>query len=100
MNMAGAHKQTFIHSCAQLYRFTQVLNSVRERRVRDQGFLRHLAARIQSNVSSEKALLVLNSGEAKGTQRSAEQRETPNYRKSRSNRLEMRTAEWRSKISP
>lgn len=36
---------------------------------------------------------MLNDGEAKGTQRSVEQKETPNYRKSRCYRLEMGKAE-------
>lgn len=59
----------------------------------EQSFLQHLAARTQSKISLENASLVLNDGEAKGTQRSVEQKETPNYRKSRCYRLEMGKAE-------
>lgn len=86
-----------MHSHAQLRRFTQVLHSIRERKLGSGAFLQHLAARIQSNISLEYASLVLNDSEAKGTQRSVE--ETPNYSKSRCYRLETGKAELWLKIS-
>lgn len=38
INTAEAHKQTFMHSHAQLHRFTQVLHSIRERKLGSGAF--------------------------------------------------------------
>lgn len=38
INTAEAHRQTFIHGYAQLHRFTQVLNSIRERKLGSGAF--------------------------------------------------------------